>query len=186
MTVEEAKDIYMSCFGNEGRYMWHEIGSAAYKEYCDLNITREIKSQWDTEIIESYMEALQKDSSRASSYFIHVLQALIRGNCEVKEYAEKLLDLMENMTELDELNKISIIRYMGEDSQFDISGCQFYCVSTPFKDRMDKIMRRLMDFECPDEKADPRFEKSPGKLKLYYEAVEKYEKAYEKWSEMYE
>ena len=86
------------------------------------------------------------------------------------------------MDTLDDLNKIHIIRTMGEDSQFDVSGCQFFCLKTPYADRMNGIMQKLMDFDCPDEKADPRFERSPSKRKLYDEAVALYKNAYKKWS----
>lgn len=182
MTLEEAKDNYMFCNGNEGYIMWHELGQKACKEFSDLNISREIKAEWDREIIEKYLEAFTSSPSNPSGWLDNVLEALERGYCETQEYAKRLLDELEKLEDIDELEKIHIIRRMGEDTQFRMSGCRFYCRKTPYMERMNAIVHKLMDFECPDEKADPRFEKSPSKLKLYNEAVERYEKSYSEWS----
>lgn len=181
MTLREAEEIYKSCFGNEGRYVWHEIGPEAYREYCDLKISRETKAKWDRDLLELYLNAIRNSPDYAASWVNHVLEALVRGNCETDEYARRLLDELERAPKLNDLNRINVIRYMGEDSRFHVSGCQFYCLRTPYADRMDAIMQRMMDFECPDEKADPRFERSPSKKKLYQEAVDLYRKAYARW-----
>jgi hypothetical protein len=47
---------------------------------------------------------------------------------------------------------------------------------------MEQVMEKFVDFEVKDEKADPRFERSPSKLKLYRDAVDLYNKAFAKWS----
>ena len=43
-------------------------------------------------------------------------------------------------------------------------------------------MIKWMDFVCEDEPLDPRFPKSPSKLKMYNEAVEAYKREYERYS----
>ena len=182
MTLQEAEEIYKSCSGREDYYMWREIGDEAYKEYRDLNISQEQKGVWDREIADQYIKALIESPEYTSNAFHRVLDALMRENFQVNEYAEKLLDVMENMTSLDDENRIYVIRYMGEDTRYRKSGCQFYCLHTIFANRMDRIMQKLMEFNCPSEPLDPRYEKSPNKRDMYREAVETYCRAYSKWS----
>jgi len=182
MTLAEAEELYKFCCGNEGYYMWHEAGAKAVEEYTALKISKEQKGKWDRDIIEQYLSAMKTSPEHSANWFDHVLGALARGNCEVVGYAKKLLDAMEEMDDLDELSKIDIIRSMGEDSQFHVSGCQFFCLKTPYMYRMEQVMERFVDFEVKDEKADPRFERSPSKLKLYRDAVDLYKKAFAKWS----
>ena len=181
MTLEQAEKEYKFCFGNEGYYMWHEIGEKAYREYCDLYIPRETKAKWDTEMTEKDLDALYESPSGASSWFDRIIDALARGYMDVNKYADKLLCWMEYAHDLSDENRIRIIKRMGEESQFHKSGCQVY-FNTPYAKRMHGIMKKWMDFVCEDEPLDPRFPKSPSKLKLYREAVEAYKKAYEKYS----
>jgi len=184
MTLQEAEDIYKSCFGDEGRIMWKEIGREAYDEYRALNISREMKAKWDTEIIEQYFHAFQGSPNHSASGVRQILNALVRGYVKVDLYADRLLNALEQMTGLEDYEKITIIRYMGEDSQFDVSGAQFYCLNTPWADRMHGIMLKFMDFTCPDLPVDPRYPRSPSGMKLYREAVALYFQAYERWNNM--
>ena len=90
MTLDQAEKEYKFCFGNEGYYMWHEIGEKAYREYCDLYIPRETKAKWDTEMNEKDLDALYESPSGASSWFDRIIDALARGYMDVNKYADKL------------------------------------------------------------------------------------------------
>ena len=182
MTIKEAEENYKYCFGNEGYYMWHELGAKACEEFNALNISREQKGEWDRDIIEQYIDALEVSPEGSSSWFNHVIDALSRGYCKVDSYAYKLLTLMDNMTSLNKENKIFIIKRMGEDTQFHMSGCRFFCMETLYENQMDVVMQKLMDFECTDDPIDPRYPKGPSEIKLYREAIEEYCRAYAKWS----
>ena len=118
MTLEQSEKEYKFCFGNEGYYMWHEIGEKAYREYRDLYIPRETKAKWDTEMTEKDLDALYESPSGASSWFDRIIDALARGYMDVNKYADKLLCWMEYAHDLSDENRIRIIKRMGEDSQF--------------------------------------------------------------------
>ena len=181
MTIEQARDLYMFCDGNEGYYMWHEAGKEA-KEFHDLNIPREVKGEWDREIIEKNLQFLEKADDYAGSALHRIINAFNRENLNVTAYADRLLTIMENMTLKDPMVKIDIIRTMGEDSLNYTCGCRFFCLHTFFADRMDEMMQRLMEFEVPDEICEPRYPKSPNKQDLYKTAVSEYCRSFSKWS----
>ena len=58
MTLKEAEENYKFVDGNEGYYMWHEIGEKAYNEYKAMQIPREVKAGWDEELVEKAFERL--------------------------------------------------------------------------------------------------------------------------------
>ena len=58
MTMQEAEENYKFVDGDEGYYMWHEIGDKAYDEYRAMQIPREIKAGWDEEMAEAAFDRL--------------------------------------------------------------------------------------------------------------------------------
>ena len=183
MTLQEAEEMYKYCLGNEGYYMWHECGAEAVEEYSKLNITRDIKAAWDRDIIEKYLPSLEDDSEYASSAFNNVMEALKRQNCTDERYAGKVLTLLEeNASKYDVSGRIFIILNMGEKTLFSMSGCEYFCLHTIYGDRLDVVMEKMMNFDCPDAPALPKASRSRNLQDLYKQAVTEYCRSYAKFS----
>ncbi len=181
MTIEEAKELYMFCNGNEGYYMWHEAGEKETREYSALKISKEVKAEWDKEIIEKNLGLIDKEINNSSGCVSRILEALLRENVNPDEYADRFLSTLEKLMASDDMDKIHIISTMGEDRLNHISGCQYFCLHTVYGDKMNMIMQRFMDFEVPDELSLPQFPKSVNKQVLYKDAVEDYCRSYAKY-----
>lgn len=175
MTIKEAEEMYKYCGGDEGYIMWHEFGTKKTREYSNVIIPNDLKAQWDRDIIESNLATLESLDNTSSNGIASVLSAMDRGFCNPLDYADRLLGALEKMMKLNPLEKVHVIRNMGQrETQFHSSGIEvFRKLGDTYLRRMDAIMRRFMDFECPDEPA-ANSPKAPSKLKLYREAVSAY------------
>ncbi len=180
MTLKEAEEQYKFCNGEEGYIMWHECGDKAVREYHDLKIPKEIKAQWDRDLIEENLDALERSPQEYHGFLGRVLDSMARGNCDPAEYADRTLDVLESMVDIDYEGRIRILEFMGRNSQFHADGCKLFCdLGEDYAERMDRIVRKIMDFPCPDEPI--RYLRGRNMLELYSKAVSGYEESYARW-----
>ncbi len=183
MTMQEAEENYKFVDGDEGYYMWHEIGDKAYDEYRAMQIPREIKAGWDEEMAEAAFDRLTASGpSQCETGDVWIIvQAIGRaytGNGEL--YAARLLNLLLKKTELSEYDRIMLIDVFGHQGYHNDCGCKIFFEKTQYGPQMDRMVRKLMDFTPSDVKCAP-YPKSPLLSELYQKHVEDYEQSYAKW-----
>lgn len=106
----------------------------------------------------------------------------------IPEYSDKLISLTEELYDLDKKQKILIIenmagrRFHGKNTQND-GGCYLICSRTSLGERMNEVMKKLMDFECRED--DNLNEQGWSNMReRHFDAVKNYERAYNKFKNM--
>ncbi len=152
MTIEEAEKYYKE-FRGDSYVMWHETGAETTGEFMDMHISDEVLAKWDEDMLEDEFKNLLDFDDRTWYSHAYILSILELGHIQdIKGYVKRLLDAMEEMPGRINLhNRLNIIDNMRDSITFHRSPVRMICEKTPYGLRMDKIMRRIMDFQCIDE-----------------------------------
>ena len=116
MTLKEAEENYKFVNGNEGYYMWHEIGEKAYNEYKAMQIPREVKAGWDEEMVEKAFDRLTASGpTQCESGDVRIIiDAISRSYTKNNNlYAARLLNVILKKTEINDLDRIYLIEDFG-------------------------------------------------------------------------
>ena len=184
MTLKEAEENYKFVDGNEGYYMWHEIGEKAYNEYKAMQIPREVKAGWDEEMVEKAFERLAASApTECESGDVRIIiNAISRSYTENNNlYAARLLNVILNKPEVNDYDRIYLIDAFGHQGYHNDCGCKVFFEKTAYGPQMDKMVRKLMDFTPLDGTVEPFFENGATLLDLYRKFTAQYEKSYAKW-----
>lgn len=184
MTMQEAEENYKFVDGDEGYYMWHEIGEKAYNEYKAMQIPREVKAGWDEEMVEKAFDRLTASGPKSceSGDVRIIIDAISRSYTENSDlYAARLLNVILKKTEINDLDRIYLINDFGHQGYHNDSGVKVFFEKTSYGPQMDKLVRKLMDFTPQDATFAPFYERGVSMLDLYRKFTAQYEKSYAKW-----
>lgn len=176
MTLKEAEEYYKKYDGH-GFHMYREEPEI-YQVFQDLHIPNTRTKQWDSELTEDYFKKMWMDPDRVWTIHDRLIDILIRS--KNKAYIDRLLCEMEKMESLSKKNKVLIIENMAGRNAALEGGCMLVCRNTDYGIRMDRIMKRIMDFSC-DERDNIEIPGWHDMRARYENAVSQYKSAYLKW-----
>lgn len=171
MTLEEAEKFYKTYAGNTFHMYRDETG--LYKIFASLNIPADVLRKWDQEIIETLFNKIWGKKEDVIYYSWRLFDAIRRDEINLEKNILLFLKKMEKCVALDYKHRIIILEFFagGTDSLED-GYCYFICKRTPYKELMNEVVTKLMDFTCADDKEQEKYRLM---------AVEKYKKAYKKF-----
>lgn len=171
MTLEEAEKFYKTYAGNTFHMYRDETG--LYKIFASLNIPADVLRKWDQEIIETLFNKLWEKKENVFHYSWRLFDAIKRDKINLEKNVLLFLKEMEKCVDLDYKQRTIIIRdFAGGTASLEDGYCCFICKRTLYKELMNEVVTKLMDFTCTDDKEQENYRLM---------AVEKYKKAYKKF-----
>ncbi|MBQ6464939.1 MAG: hypothetical protein IJJ43_01550 [Oscillospiraceae bacterium] len=176
MTIEEAEQFYKR-YDGLGFHMWREEPERA-EAFKALHISPEIKTKWDDDLIRQAFKMLW--DKREKTWWVHSRLIKLIGRNPREEYIDRFLSEMEKMKTLDKWSKVIIIENMAGRDRALTGGCRLICKESGQAERMDRIMRELMDFACTEDDATGELGWTDP-ADRYRNAVSAYRAACQKW-----
>ena len=173
MTLDEAELFYKKYNGNSF-HMYREETSL-YIEFTKLNLSSEIINEWNREIVIFLFNNLWNNREKVCFSLSRVFEVIIKDRENLNKNIQSFLFEVKKCTQLDYKQRIIIIEdFAGRDSSLKNGFCYFICKNTNYKDEMNEIVIKLMDFHCiGNEELEERLEKAKIRYKSAFDKFSK-------------
>lgn len=151
MTIEEAKELFMSFDGFE-YHMWHDA-TAQYEEFRDLHIPDTVKEEWRQEIISNLFAQLEKEP-KDQKYWVYVdvlLKVIVASKMNIEKNSKHFLDVLDGCDWMDSHIKTVLIENMaGRTESLEYGGINFIGTHTDLLDQLHSVLDKFSKFSCSD------------------------------------
>lgn len=149
MTLAEAETFFKKYNGMEFHMLREE--SKLYKEYRQLNISKEQGDIWRVEKIEVYHEYIHSGKEAAWGCLSHIIEMMHKLSEVTDNLLEGLLDALDHISTLDMYQRILVMQSMaGYSDNHDDSGYALFQSKNKYFERLKTNMAQITKISAED------------------------------------
>lgn len=178
MNLSEAEAFY-KYYNGQAFHMFREEPEKA-REFRAFPVTEAMKARWDEDLIADYFPDMREKPAHAWMFQSAIIRVLHRKLCDTARWGPLLLREMDTMSFYNAHNRVMFLENMiGMSQDFSDGGVCYYCTSTDLADEMDRVCRKIMDFNCAEAyPEDKNLDRQQDRLDR---AKERYREALAAW-----
>lgn len=169
MNMDEAKEFFFT-YNGLSYHMWHD-DTLKYEEFNKLNIEENILETWRQEIIQNKFNELKNTENKDSHWMIigNIIEVLFCTKTIIDINCRKLLECLNDATELNEKQKIIIMEHMaGRNVSLTNGLIYLICTRTTIRKPLHNVIMNLSKFNCTNENQE-RYERAKQNMKIAFD-----------------